>query len=136
MELDPALVGEGTVPRAPGMKYTHYAPSAPMLLVEADYPQAADILLREINRAAMSGRRVGAVVSAETARFLPAGITASVYGSREDKPQIAAGLYTALRYFDEHPVDVIYAEGTDETGLGLAVMNRLRKAAGYNIINS
>ena len=59
---------------------------------------------------------------------------AVVYGSRGNSEEIAANLYTALRYFDDNKVDVIFAEGIAETGLGLAVMNRLRKAAGYKII--
>jgi L-threonylcarbamoyladenylate synthase len=79
---------------------------------------------------------VGAVVSAELAPSLPPATITAVYGSRTDAGTVAAGVYTALRSFDDKPVDVIYAEGIAEQGLGLAVMNRLRKAAGYRIIHS
>lgn len=136
VEVDPSLAGEEQAPRSPGMKYTHYAPNAPMVLVEAGYPEMLEILGREIRAAKAAGRKVGAIVSAEAVEALGAGVTVSVYGRREDKSQIAANLYTALRYFDTDPVDIIYAEGVSETGIGLAIMNRLRKAAGYQIINS
>ena len=82
----------------------------------------------------MQGKRVGAIVSEQTMQRLPAGVVAVSYGLREDIEQIATNLYTALRSFDENPVDVIYAEGINEEGLGLAIMNRLRKASGYRII--
>jgi L-threonylcarbamoyladenylate synthase len=58
-----------------------------------------------------------------------------VYGGRADAQEVAANLYSALRHFDSRPVDVILAEGLPETGLGLAVMNRMRKAAGYSIVH-
>lgn len=136
VELDPALSSEESVPRSPGMKYTHYAPSAPMVLVEAEGTGMLDILCRETSAAIATGRTVGAIVSSETAGCLTPGVAVSVYGSRQDGSQIAANLYTALRFFDNCPVDIIYAEGVSEAGIGLAVMNRLRKAAGYRIINS
>ena len=136
VEVDPSLAGEDAVPRSPGMKYTHYAPGAPMKLIEAPYPQLAEILRRETKAALAAGRTVGAVVSAETAELLGPDVIVSVYGAKTDKQEIAARLYEALRFFDTHPVDLIYAEGVDEAGMGLAIMNRLRKAAGYEIIDS
>jgi L-threonylcarbamoyladenylate synthase len=66
--------------------------------------------------------------------LLPAAELA-VYGARGDLDAAAAGLYSALRHFDVAPVDIILAEGVEETGLGLAVMNRMRKAAGYRIVH-
>ncbi|MGL5512854.1 MAG: Sua5 family C-terminal domain-containing protein, partial [Sporomusa sp.] len=122
------------VPKSPGMKYIHYAPAAPMFLVEAEPQQSTSVLRREIAQAVATGKTVGAVVSAELAATLPRCVIAAVYGSRADIGVIAANLYTALRSFDGRAVDVIYAEGIAEQGLGLAVMNRLRKAAGYRII--
>lgn len=134
IEVDPALACSQSIPRSPGMKYTHYAPAAPLLLVEAEAETAAFILNREINKALASGKTVGAIVSAETAAHLPRQVIPSVYGARADQALIAANLYTSLRSFDSTAVDIIYAEGIGEQGLGLAVMNRLRKAAGYRII--
>ena len=57
------------------------------------------------------------------------GVTLTIYGSRERPAENAAGLYEALRFFDDHPVDVIFAEGVREEGIGRALMNRLYKAA-------
>ncbi len=135
VEIDPILSGSFELaPRSPGMKYTHYAPDAPMVLIEGEYPQVVDLLLREISAALADGKRVGALISAQTAEKLPEGIIPFVYGMRENVEEIAANLYLALRSYDDHPVDVIFAEGIPEEGLGLAVMNRLRKASGYRII--
>ncbi|MBP2627165.1 MAG: Sua5/YciO/YrdC/YwlC family protein [Firmicutes bacterium] len=135
VEIDPALNG-GTqcIPRSPGMKYTHYAPAAPMILFEGTYPHIADLILKEIETALAAGQKVGVIVSEETAERLPATVVSAVYGLRQHTEEIAANLYTALRSFDDSPVDIIYAEGIPEEGLGLAVMNRLRKASGYKII--
>lgn len=135
VEIDPALGGgEGYIPRAPGMKYTHYAPSAPMILFEGNYPRIANLLLHEVQSALAAGKAVGAIVSSETATRLPAKVKTVVYGAREQVDEFAANLYIALRSYDEQPVDIIFAEGISEEGLGLAVMNRLRKASGYQII--
>lgn len=135
VEIDPALGGsEEYIPRAPGMKYTHYAPLAPMKLFEGDYPQIADLIVQEAHKALVAGKKVGAIVSAETAKRLPLEVATVVYGSRTQVGEFAANLYTALRSYDENPVDIILAEGIAEDGLGLAVMNRLRKASSYQII--
>ena len=134
VSLDPAIGEMVSAPRSPGMKYTHYAPAAPMRLVAQSGPQGRELLLGEIQRELAAGRRVGAVVCRETAAVLPPAVVAAVHGSGAKPREIAAGLYGALRYFDAHPVDVIYAEGVDEAGLGLAVMNRLRKAAGHDLV--
>lgn len=135
VEIDPALGGsEDYVPRAPGMKYTHYAPVAPMMLFEGDYPHIADLIVQEAHQAIAAGKKVGAIVSAETAKRLPEAVETVVYGARAEVGEFAANLYTALRSYDENPVHVILAEGISEDGLGLAVMNRLRKASSYQII--
>lgn len=136
VEVDPALGGvkQDVVPRSPGMKYKHYAPKAPMTLLEGETGSLVKRLRQEIDRALASGRTVGVVVADETAALLPAAVKKASYGSRQDTARIAANLYTALRSFDDRPVDLIFGEGISEAGLGLAVMNRLRKASGYNII--
>ena len=136
VDLDPALAEASAVPRSPGMKYTHYAPAAPLTLIEG-YPEAAARHTAAIvSAAAVSGQKVGAIVSAETASLLPPDVAVAVYGRRSASAEAAANIYNALRFFDHANVDVIYAEGLAEDGLGLAVMNRLRKAAGYRIIRA
>lgn len=134
VEIDPGLEMKDAVPKAPGMKYTHYAPKAPMTLFEGEHSRIVEALKQKAAEAKAAGQKVGAVVSVETAAFLPSEVTAAVYGSRVDAGQAAANLYSALRRFDDMHVDVIVAEGIAEDGLGLAVMNRMRKACGYRII--
>jgi L-threonylcarbamoyladenylate synthase len=136
VEVDPTLNGASEImPRSPGMKYTHYAPDAPMVLFEGEYPHIRDLLLEQVEVALVAGKKVGVVVSADTETTLPDAVIPSIYGKREQVDEIAANLYMALRKFDDHPVDVIFAEGISEEGLGLAIMNRLRKASGYRIVN-
>ena len=125
---------DASVPRAPGMKYRHYAPAAPLVLFPAGFAAAAEpvsdgLLLSALSAAIQVGKNVGAVVSTELAAKLPAGVSVATYGSRECPEESAAGLYEALRFFDTHPVDVIFAEGVREEGIGRALMNRLYKAA-------
>lgn len=134
VEVDPALGHKDIVPRSPGMKYRHYAPKAPVTLVEGDYDGMVRLIVGKITGELQMGHKVGAIVSAQTAPHLPEGTVTAVYGSRNNVAEIAANLYEALRYFDEQAVDVIVAEGISEEGLGLAVMNRLRKASGYKIV--
>lgn len=134
LELDRNLADQAAKPRSPGMKYTHYAPAAPMTLVEAAAADRMLILQREVEHALAAGKKVGVVASAEAIDMLPGQIVAAAYGSQNDKEQIAGRLYDCLRRFDASPVDIILGEGVDEAGVGLAIMNRLRKAAGYRII--
>ncbi|GBG58169.1 threonylcarbamoyl-AMP synthase [Sporomusaceae bacterium FL31] len=134
IEIDPTLGGEQAIPKSPGMKYTHYAPNAPMIVLEGEVAPLIARLAAEIQHSLSAGKTVGAVVSGETAEQLQSEVIVASYGKRTSPADIAANLYEALRYFDAHPVDVIYAEGISENGLGLAVMNRLRKASGYHIL--
>ena len=123
-----------TAPRAPGMKYTHYAPCAPLTLIAAapaDLPAAFRRVLAE-----ETGKAVGLLVTDETTAALAddaEGRFLVRLGARDDMHAIAARLYEALRAFDETSVSCIFGEALDENGLGLAVMNRLKKAAGYRI---
>ena len=137
VELDPALVGAHTVPRAPGMKYTHYAPKAPLTLLHGKRERLAEAFGKKIHEEKELGHTVGLVVSKELAEELATLVPQSliaVYGSQGDYPVIAANLYEALRSFDHKAADVLLGEATEEDGLGLAIMNRFRKSAGGRII--
>lgn len=135
VRLDPALVGAAAVPKAPGMKYTHYAPKAPLTLVEGPAERMAGAFSREIKRLEAAGHTVGLIVSREVAAALQHEPVA-IYGSQGDLEAAAANLYEALRSFDDKAVDVLLAEGTAENGIGLAVMNRLHKASGFRTISA
>ncbi|AEG16922.1 Sua5/YciO/YrdC/YwlC family protein [Desulfofundulus kuznetsovii DSM 6115] len=119
-------------PRSPGMKYRHYAPRVPLVLVEGE-PERVAARLKELAGIYRSrGLRVGVLATAETAGEYN-GSRVVVAGPRQDPAAIASRLFAALRQLDELGVDVILAEGIEPRGLGLAVMNRLRRAAGNRI---
>ncbi|MTI80616.1 MAG: threonylcarbamoyl-AMP synthase [Firmicutes bacterium] len=115
-------------PRSPGMKYKHYSPKAGIILIEG---QAEDIVLHTkelINRYQKENKKVGVLSSEESAHNYP-GTEVLHYGKRNNPASAAAVLYAALRSFDLLGVDIIIAEGMPETGLGKAVMDRLKRAA-------
>ena len=139
VDLDPALVGEKVVPKAPGMKYTHYAPKAPMTLIEGMPTRMARAFRREIERLQAQGHTVGVVASHEVLQDLKGVVAEDLmadYGHQQDLPAIAANIYEALRSFDDKPADVLLGEGTASDGLGLAIMNRLHKASGFRTIKA
>ena len=139
--IDPAImegVAEGVVPKAPGMKYRHYAPEASMVIVESGLYKNQENVIAYINeitkRQQAAGKRVGVMASRETSHQYVADVVIPV-GSRDDEASAAKDLYGALRQFDEESVDYIYAESISTKDVGLAVMNRLIKAAGHTIID-
>ena len=116
------------IPPAPGMKYRHYAPKAPLYLVEGDEAFQRQQLVSLSDGLIMQGRKVGMLICEETKGLFPASVV-KVLGSRGE-PQVAAErLFSALREMDNLAVDAIVAEGFEEKGMGRAVINRLRKAA-------
>ena len=121
------------------MKYTHYAPKAPLTLIEGQPHAMAVAFRRELTKRQLLGHVVGILASREVASavedLLPAELIA-VYGRQGDLPALAANLYEALRSFDTKPADCLLAEGTTEEGLGLAIMNRLHKASGFRSIKA
>lgn len=137
--IDPALVGADSVPKAPGMKYTHYAPKAPLTMIEGMPTRMARAFRREIERLQNEGHKVGVIASHEVLQELhdivPAELMAD-YGHQGQLPAIAANIYEALRSFDEKEADILLGEGTTSEGLGLAIMNRLHKASGFRTINA
>ena len=138
VRLDPALAGADTVPKAPGMKYTHYAPKAPLTLIEGEASQMPAAFAAEIRRLCEADNIVGVIVSDEVAASLRGQMPSKLiycYGPQGDLRTIAARLYHGLRSFDTKPVDVLLAEGTTDAGLGLAIMNRLHKASGFRSIH-
>ena len=119
--------------RSPGMAHKHYAPKAKVILVEGKVPA----VVAEVNRLAESfdlkGEKVGILATDETEASYKAAVVKSL-GSRSNLSTVAQNLFRMLREMDGQNVDVIIAEGVSSEGIGLAVMNRLRKASGYHII--
>jgi L-threonylcarbamoyladenylate synthase len=137
--LNPVAVADRALPiakaRSPGVKHKHYAPRADMVVVEGEVSAIVDKMTELVDCYAKKGLTVGVLVSDETAHRYKAGVVKSL-GSRKDLAGVAKNLFRLLREFDSENVDMIVAEGMPLEGLGLAVMNRLRKASGYNIIKA
>ncbi|MEG6617449.1 L-threonylcarbamoyladenylate synthase [Peptococcaceae bacterium 1198_IL3148] len=132
---DPALdqqPNQNITPRSPGVKYKHYSPQAPTVLLEGRQDLILQRLLELFKQYRAQGKQVGILTGAENADKFP-GATVLSYGKGRDPAAAAAALYASLRQFDQLGVDVILAEGIPDTGLGRAVMDRLRRAAGGNI---
>jgi L-threonylcarbamoyladenylate synthase len=114
------------------MKYRHYAPKAPLTVYTGDRDSAAAKILEKVHEGDVS--KIGFFVSEETAKMLPEDAICYIWGKREDKESFAHNLFTGLLYFNEQPVEQIYGEGTDQAGIGRAIMNRLKKASGGHIV--
>ncbi|MCC8163324.1 MAG: threonylcarbamoyl-AMP synthase [Lachnospiraceae bacterium] len=116
-------------PKAPGMKYRHYAPQADLKIVEGPQEQ----VISYINEKAAGEKKVGVICTEETKARYPRGDVKCV-GSRKDELSIANHLFAILREFDADGVEEIYSESFEAPGLGQAIMNRLLKAAGHQVI--
>lgn len=125
---------EPVVARAPGMKYRHYAPKAPLFIVEGKPEEVVRYINSVAAKSAAEGKIIGILATEETKRYYTGGMVFSV-GERKDAETIAAGLFDTLRGFDETGVSVIYSESFADNPLGTAIMNRLLKAAGYHILH-
>ncbi len=160
VEIDPAIIAgsvqEGVRPKAPGMKYRHYAPNAKMALVttellkkhdydvtekerfEAD-ERIADFVNEETEISVKAGNRVGILCCEETKELYRSGygnikVDIKVIGSRENPLSMTHELFRVLREFDADGIDEIFAESYSDAGVGFALMNRMRKAAGMKEI--
>ena len=126
VDIDRALVEKEAVPKSPGMKYTHYAPKAPLVVVYG----SPSFLQQVVNEKRASGFTVGVLTTEERRDTYEADIVIAC-GRRSDLRTVAKQLYDALRTFDETHVHFIYSEAFPNEGIGVAIMNRLLKAAGY-----
>jgi len=135
VELHPLAKAEKKVRVAeavsPGMKHRHYAPDATMIVVEGKLEKIVRKVQELADAQAVSGKKVGILATDESVFNYEADVVKSL-GSRENPATIAKNLFRLLREFDKEKVDIIIAEGISLQGLGLAVMNRLRKASNFN----
>lgn len=135
--VDQTLIDSSSTkpPKAPGMKYRHYAPRAELIILEGDLREEI-LAIRQLSYAgSRKGKKVGIIATAETLPFYSNGVIKNV-GTRENEKSIARNLYRVLREFDEENVDIIYSESFAAQGIGSAVMNRLEKAAGHRRISA
>jgi L-threonylcarbamoyladenylate synthase len=144
VRIDPAIakINQGELitgaepPKAPGMKYRHYAPKAPLTLVQGEEQDVFERLKCLAEKARGEGQRVG-VICSDAAQMEPYADVVYHVGNRDDRLELAQRIYDVLRQCDADGLDVIYADdfGLElDEGLGYAVQNRLMKAAGGRIL--
>ncbi len=157
VKTDPAISEKDSTkaPKAPGMKYRHYAPKGSLTIISGGRVQVADYIVRKAVENIELGKRVGIIgteeniekyrvaLSATDAKIsraggMPLNISIKSAGFRDDEEQIARSLYNILREFDDEGIEIIFSEDFKDgkSGeLGEAIMNRLLKAAGHQVIN-
>lgn len=136
VEIDPAIQAPPSAdlrPKAPGMKYRHYAPHADLQLVEGETDRVVEAINALVRERLAESKMVGVICTDETRARYPQGEVRSV-GLRAKEETIAHNLFAVLREFDDLKVDCIYSESFSKDHLGQAIMNRLTKAAGYHIL--
>ena len=132
IDVDKAVNGalaEGEKPKAPGMKYRHYAPKAPVTVITGAPEKSAQEILRRV------GPTSGVICFDEFADLFR-GQEVHTLGPAGDKLAQAQRVFDALRTFDASDVTEIYAQCPDNRGLGLAIGNRLKKAAGFHVVEA
>ncbi|MCI8375269.1 MAG: threonylcarbamoyl-AMP synthase [Lachnospiraceae bacterium] len=135
VETDQAVIAPDSAvkPKAPGMKYRHYAPRAALTIVEGK-PEAVIAAVNQWTaQAEAEGKRVGIIATDETAACYKGGLVKSL-GARSREEEISMHLFEVLRSFDDTDVNCIYSESFGEAAIGQAIMNRLLKAAGHRVV--
>ena len=132
VSVDETILGSESdrPPKAPGMKYRHYAPKAKLMIVEGDLREEVLAIRQLVYEEYKKGSKVGIIATDETLPFYRYGLVKNI-GTRENEKTIAKNLYRILREFDDEQVTVIYSESFAVKGIGRAIMNRLEKAAGH-----
>ncbi|MBC7765530.1 MAG: threonylcarbamoyl-AMP synthase [Hyphomonadaceae bacterium] len=134
--MDEALHGtlqNDQKPRSPGMKYTHYAPKAPVIVVEGNAENVIQYINQQLMIAKKENKKAGVMaLKAHENAFCNAEVL--TVGDEAQLHTVAHNLFMVLRKFDQLAVEVIYAQSVPNTGIGRAILNRLHKAAGYSIV--
>ena len=121
-------------PKAPGMKYKHYAPKGDLTIFEGTRDKVVSHIKLLVEADLANDLTVGIIATEETKCMYEKGLVLSV-GNRDNDESIAKNLFMILRHFDDVQTDVIYSEAFYDDNLGTAIMNRLIKAAGYKIVH-
>ena len=135
VQMDKGLLihDDAVKPKAPGMKYRHYAPKGQITIVEGEMSSVVEQINVLVAEQEARGIRVAVLCAEETKEKYCCKCVYSL-GSLKSETEISAHLFAALRSFDTEQIEVIYSESFEETKLAGAIMNRLRKAAGYQTI--
>lgn len=142
LEIDQAILKkpeEGLKPKAPGMKYRHYAPAADYSIYKGEAEKVADRIIALANEKSKKGINVGIITADQHLQLYEGKLDKNIkivsLGDL-DKPETIAGrLFKVLRDFDKNDTQFIFGEAFSKDNIGWAIMNRLTKAAGYNIVD-
>ena len=138
VRVDPGILDgaaeKGVRPKAPGMRYRHYAPKAALTIVEGPGESVTKKINELAAKAIGDGKKVGVIAADDTAPHYHASIVKDI-GDRNTDKEIAQHLFSVLREFDAENVDIIYSESFDTPRMGQAIMNRLLKAAGHKVLS-
>jgi L-threonylcarbamoyladenylate synthase len=135
--VDPTILAEGNRkerPKAPGMKYKHYAPKGDLTIIEGEENAVISMISKLAAEKTDKHYKVGIIATEESKDSYKAGQVKSI-GKRSDEQSISHNLYNVLREFDDMNIEIIYSEGFSNGKMGVAIMNRLLKAAGHKIIH-
>ena len=136
--IDPAIMekpSENLKPKAPGMKYRHYAPKAKVKIIDGECKKTIEKINEMVQNYIEQGKAVGIMATNQTKDYYKNEAKIISIGDRADLSTVTKNLFEALRTFDDLGVDVILCESFEEKGLGVALMNRLKKSAGFDIIS-
>ncbi len=136
IDIDPAVYNKNKKdipPKAPGMKYRHYAPKGELTVVEGRSESVVSYINKECQKACADGKKCAVLATAENLGSYTCGLV-MVLGHRADEAAVSHNLFSSLRRCDEEGVDVIFSEAFEERGLGSAIMNRLLKASGNRVV--
>lgn len=122
----------GQAPKAPGMKYRHYAPKGELTIISGPEQAVTDYINVQLDQCRDANIKTGVIASDATVGAYRADVCKNA-GSRLDESALARQLYRILREFDDEDVEKIYSESFESAGVGQAVMNRLLKAAGHRV---
>lgn len=123
----------GQAPKAPGMKYRHYAPKGDLTIIEGEIDVVVDYINEQAEFLEQQGEKIGIIGTDNTVTKYRTGIIKSV-GNRDEEETVARELYRVLREFDDECVTIIFSESFERKGIGQAIMNRLLKAAGHKVV--
>lgn len=134
--IDPGILAadDTTKPKAPGMKYKHYAPKADMIIVDGEQDAVVEKINALTKEAHAQEKKAAVIATEETKDLYEADVVLNI-GARQDEDSIARHMYKILRECDKLEVEVIFSESFKTPRIGQAIMNRLLKAAAHQVIH-
>lgn len=132
VEYDKSLFSNKEKPKSPGQKYKHYAPKGELYIFIGERESKAKHILESYKKYSFQGKNVGILVTSELEKLIDVP-NIKILGSISNISEISSNLFDKLREFDKENIEIILTEGIDEEGIGVGIMNRMKKAAGNKI---